>query len=64
MTKDEIKDSLDKEESAPIKVIVASEIKVVFVAFQYTPPGIPPVEIISYRPKSSNECSNLTSDDI
>ena len=34
------------------------------MAFQYTPSGIPPVEIISACPNFSNECSNFTSDSI
>ena len=34
MTKDETKDILDKKESLPIKVITASEIKVVCMDFQ------------------------------
>ena len=64
ITKDEIKDIIDKKESAPIKVITASDIKAVFMDFQYTPPGIPSVEIISACPQSSNEWSNFTSDTI
>ena len=64
MAKGEIKEIIDKKEYGPIKVIIASYIKVVFMAFQYTPPGIPPVEIISARTQSSNECSNLKSDAI
>ena len=62
MTKYEIKYILNKKESAPIKVITASDIKVVFMAFQYTPPEIPPVEIISACPQSRNEWYNFTSD--
>ena len=40
--KDEVKEILDKKEYLPIKVITASDFKVIFMAFQYTPPGIPP----------------------
>ena len=34
------------------------------MAFQHTPLGIPPVEIISTHPQSNNEYSDFTSDDI
>ena len=34
------------------------------MAFQYTPPGISPIEIISSRTQYSNKCSNFTSDPI
>ena len=47
-----------------IKIITALDIKVVFIAFQSKPPGIPLVEIISDRRQSSKECSNFTSDAI
>eukprot|EP00957_Ditylum_brightwellii_P030770 2331516-Ditylum_brightwellii.AAC.1 len=47
MTKEQIKAVLDESKDAQIKIDKASEIKVVFMVFQQTPPGMPTVEIIA-----------------
>ena len=62
MTKEEIKSILDQTEYASFKIITRSEIKAVFMYFQHSPPGIPPIEVISALPQFDNECSDLTID--
>ena len=62
MTKDEIETIIYKTESAPVNIIIVSEIKVVLMDFQHSPPGIPLIEIISTCPQSNNECSDFTTD--
>ena len=63
-----IKHILDHEaifnqaDNSTIKIDKASEVKVAFMVFQKTPPGVSPIVIISARPQSNNECSSFTAD--
>ena len=50
---------LDGKDDDICKIALASEIKVVLLTFQSSPPGVPISELVAARPQSNNESNDF-----